>query len=345
MCSGHKSHATSSTDTVVDSSKHIAQIIRRLEEHGMKFSFCLNKDELLLLSGFGLLCQGIDLNRKQNPMLDTRTLIYGVIQSLESAEAPGASDFQRIACAVTGIDQQLDQPQEAMVRRRSHEHVAASTKRVPATRKYLQFATRPSASGARSYQTPGTRPKSTKYIPHLETGRSSAASSVVSTPIVQYSRPPLTTQNTAPCQIGSLAVPNLDFLQLNRMAHQNGHLSPPSSGEHGSPYDAERLDEYNAAVPPPVPYDNVAPPSQVLSTCISNSPSSTSYAWPPNMWALPSGMINNLLPSQNMTSFSEEDTMSVDELSTGDATGEVGQDMLSIGDGHDALNGFGGYRP
>ena len=40
---------------LASSSKHIIQIVQLLEERRMSFSFCLNKNELLLLAGFGLL--------------------------------------------------------------------------------------------------------------------------------------------------------------------------------------------------------------------------------------------------------------------------------------------------
>ena len=47
--------AGSSMVALASSSKHIIQIVRLLEERRMSFSFCLNKNELLLLAGFGLL--------------------------------------------------------------------------------------------------------------------------------------------------------------------------------------------------------------------------------------------------------------------------------------------------
>ena len=40
---------------LASSSKHIIQIVQLLEERRMSFSFCLNKNGLLLLAGFGLL--------------------------------------------------------------------------------------------------------------------------------------------------------------------------------------------------------------------------------------------------------------------------------------------------
>ena len=70
----------------------------------MSFSFCLNKNELLLLAGFGLLFQGLNLDRKGKLIQDSHRLLCSVTEILERNNAPGAADFKKIACAMISVD-------------------------------------------------------------------------------------------------------------------------------------------------------------------------------------------------------------------------------------------------
>ncbi len=70
---GHK--ADPSIVALAQSSKHIIQIIQLLEERRMSFSICLNKDNVLLLAGFGLLYQTLGLDRKGKLIQDSQRLL------------------------------------------------------------------------------------------------------------------------------------------------------------------------------------------------------------------------------------------------------------------------------
>ncbi|KAL8638815.1 MAG: hypothetical protein Q9226_008956, partial [Calogaya cf. arnoldii] len=98
------SKALSSIVALADSSKHIIQIVQLLEERRMSFSFCLNKNELLLLSGFGLLFQGLDLNRKGKLLQDSQRLVCSVIAIVERNAALGSAAFKSVACAMISVD-------------------------------------------------------------------------------------------------------------------------------------------------------------------------------------------------------------------------------------------------
>ena len=88
---------------LADSSKHIIQIIQLLEERNMNFSFCLNKDELLLLAGFGLLFQNLDLNQEGVLIRDNQRLVCSAIQILEHDLAPSAIPFKKVACSIIAV--------------------------------------------------------------------------------------------------------------------------------------------------------------------------------------------------------------------------------------------------
>ena len=89
---------------LADSSKHIVQIIQLLEERCMSFSFCLNKNELMTLSGFGLLYQGLSVKREGKLIKDSQKLVRVVVELLEQEAAPGAKEFKKIASALAPED-------------------------------------------------------------------------------------------------------------------------------------------------------------------------------------------------------------------------------------------------
>lgn len=70
----------------------------------MSFSFCLNRNEVLILSGFSLLFQGLDLNRQGKLIKDNQRLVCSVIELLERAAAPGAAEFKKVACSMLSVD-------------------------------------------------------------------------------------------------------------------------------------------------------------------------------------------------------------------------------------------------
>lgn len=79
----------------------------------MSFSFCLNKNEMLTLCGLSLLYQGLDLKQEGKLMQDSQRLVSVVIKYLQRANAPGASDFKRLAASMIKLDSQSSQPKVA----------------------------------------------------------------------------------------------------------------------------------------------------------------------------------------------------------------------------------------
>ena len=90
---------------LADSSKHIIQIIQLLEERGMSFSFCVNKNEVLSLCGLSLLYQAIDLKTEGKLLKDNQRLICAVIKFLEKGYSPSAQEFKKIVYSMFTFEQ------------------------------------------------------------------------------------------------------------------------------------------------------------------------------------------------------------------------------------------------
>jgi len=83
--------------TLASSSKRIVQILELLEERNLSFSFCLNKTELLVTSGLGLLLQAMNLDKSSRLMQDNHKTIQTVEMMLEQDDSPAASGFKQLA--------------------------------------------------------------------------------------------------------------------------------------------------------------------------------------------------------------------------------------------------------
>ncbi|KAM5382041.1 hypothetical protein ACJZ2D_002643 [Fusarium nematophilum] len=105
---GHK--AAPALISIGTSSKHIIQIIQLLEERSMTFSFCLNKDDLLVVCGMTLLYHSIDLKHDSKLMRDDERLVNAVIRILDKNKAPGSLDFKRVAGMLIAVDETVGSP-------------------------------------------------------------------------------------------------------------------------------------------------------------------------------------------------------------------------------------------
>lgn len=92
------SRSSSSMIAMASSCKHIVQIIQLLNERGLSFAFCLNRDDLLVTSGFGLLFQGLGLEASSKILKDNHKMIHAVMGILDKSSAPCAPEFRKVAC-------------------------------------------------------------------------------------------------------------------------------------------------------------------------------------------------------------------------------------------------------
>ena len=79
---------------VGDACKHIVQIVQLLDERKLSFSFCLNRNEVLVQAGFGLLFQTLGLARDGKLIKDSNRLVCSVMDMLERGSAAGSMEFR-----------------------------------------------------------------------------------------------------------------------------------------------------------------------------------------------------------------------------------------------------------
>jgi hypothetical protein len=75
----------------------MVQVVQLLQERGLSFSFCLNKDEVLVLSGFGLLFQRLTLDPNSKILKESSKMVAAVVDILTKSEAPCAPEFTKLA--------------------------------------------------------------------------------------------------------------------------------------------------------------------------------------------------------------------------------------------------------
>ena len=91
------SSASSSVLAVAESSKHIIQILQLLQERSLNYTVCINKPELILTCGFGLMYQMSELPENSKLRKDTQQFITACVDLLERAGTPSVISFRKIA--------------------------------------------------------------------------------------------------------------------------------------------------------------------------------------------------------------------------------------------------------
>lgn len=332
---------------LADASKHIIQIIQLLEERRMSFSFCLNKNEILILSGFGLLFQGLDLNRHGKLIKGSQRLVCSVIEILERASAPGAGEFKKVACSMISIERfAKDSSASTVLQRRSEGPMPAPQDTIKSARKQLQaIASRFSFGATRSAKQEQTSSRRAT-IPEIAPGKTVvfarqdsqlSISSARSEPAIghggrQDSICPsmLAHPDSAMVQGGrrrtpaqpeqrnhmttTLEGPNLDYLHFGNDPVPTYPISQNSNKASVSTTEWERLlgslDSCQSNI-----YDGIygGPSPDMLST--NTSPTHGGHlGWSPEVW----GGDTNPEPRQSVLSISEESLTSGEDFSSCD---------------------------
>jgi len=102
--------ASASVVALASSSKRIVQLVQLLDERNLNFSHCMNKDELLIVSGFGLLFQAMDLEKDGKFLRDVSRMVYTVADLLENRHAPSAAEFRAISASILPITEVSSAP-------------------------------------------------------------------------------------------------------------------------------------------------------------------------------------------------------------------------------------------
>lgn len=307
----------------------------------MSFSFCLNKNELLLLAGFGLLFQGLNLDRKGKLIQDSQRLLCSVIEILERNIAPGAADFKKVTCAMISVDR-FSKDARAM----SDDNMSAPKNVSKSSRKLQAIASRftsgnPPAirrepsNGRRS--TAPTLPTATFSI-YDRSNSTHSLSSAVSDPMPRIGYSNSRTDSQSPRQSGPLKTPNLDYLSFNEEPSPSPHQSSPNLSRQSKDKDTASPNFSTSAQQTQAAMDSLFPNTDIFSSYLRTPPAGT-IDWCPDIWNMPSDMGNSVPPAP---SYSEEELTSGEELSSCDTGRDFnGLDMPNV-DSFVGLEGLDG---
>lgn len=225
ICASLGSRSSSSMMAMASSCKHMVQIIDLLDERGMSFAFCLNRSEVLILSGFGLLFQSTGLEPHSKILKDNSKTITAIVQHLNVSTAPCTPAFKRVA-------NMFKEPSSMPTLSRQNSNGTSTAESPTSTRKQLKaIAARLSSSIAPKIQgTDGSRRHSISLHPQDARNASQPSlhpptypsrSEPARSPVNMFSRPaslgaiPSAPVPTKPSKHRHQpSMPNLDFLSF-----------------------------------------------------------------------------------------------------------------------------------
>ncbi|KAK7547843.1 fungal-specific transcription factor domain-containing protein [Phyllosticta citricarpa] len=103
LCADLGSRASAAVLAVAGSCKHIVQIVQLLEERNLGFSLCINKNDLLVSSGFGLLFQAIELDQDSKLFKENLRLTTVIADHLDRSLSPAAAPFGDVVKSMAGV--------------------------------------------------------------------------------------------------------------------------------------------------------------------------------------------------------------------------------------------------
>ena len=314
----------------------------------MSFSFCLNKNEVLLLAGFGLLYQGLEVDQKGKLIQDSQRLMCSVIEILDRTGAPGAVDFRKLACAVIHVDRFTRDARtfedKSNSRRMSEGSMPAPKTTSRSPRRQIQaFASRIASSTLPlplkrehtwdrrcTVQDVVAKPNAAKYA---RSDSQNSISSVASEPTQRHLQNKVTARKTSH-HTAAFETPNLDYLSFPN--EQNASIS------HAPPKSTSGAKEPNCPMvrssTQQAPFNSLLSSQDVLSAHTSASSSSATHDWAFDCWMVPQASTGPA-SAQSVLSFSEEDLTSGEELSTCDPIGGIAISNVENLDGFDDLDG------
>lgn len=319
-----------------------------LDERKLSFSFCLNRNEVLVQAGFGLLFQTLNLDRDGKLIKDCNRLVCTVIDMLERGSAAGAHEFRRIGCSMISVPRVEQIPTPAISRHNSEGSMGAPMDSFRATQKSLKaIAARfsPAAKANRQDLKEPRRATLPAISPSMgvhPNPSSTSLSSIRSEPPAARSEPTLSpmshraTLSLYTKRRASNAIrqnPNIDYLSFGPDPLANYPFNNNGCGKtEVSPADWERLlsslDNGQTNI-----YDTIygGPPADALLDCPPLSAGAeTNLTWSPSVWNW--GSYTDQAPPQSVLSFSDESLTSGEEFNNcGDFGSTPGNDRIYQG--------------
>jgi hypothetical protein len=331
--------ASSAVVAVGDACKHIVQIVELLDERKLSFSFCLNRNEVLVQAGFGLLFQTLDLAREGKLIKDNNRLVCTVMDMLEHGNAAGYPEFRRVGCGVVTVPRVEQMPAPPLSRNNSDQNMGAPLDTFRATQKSLKAlaarfspgvlkATRANAQEPRRATLPALSPHVGSHLNHSSTSLSSirsepstARSEPTLSPLshrASFSMPNKRRPSQPPSQQQQQQQQrNIDYMPfpIDPLASYTLSNSNHAIKSEVSPADWERLlsslDNGQTNI-----YDTIygGPPADALLDMTPMSASTDSNTtWSPNVWNWAS-YASEAPPPQSVLSFSDESLTSGEEF-------------------------------
>ncbi|PNS20282.1 hypothetical protein CAC42_5732 [Sphaceloma murrayae] len=367
--------ASSAMITLASSCKSIAQILALLTERGLSFSYCLNKEELLILSGFGLLMQGLDLEEGTKLLKDNHKTLALIIGQLDQMKASAASAFRHVTCTYLpasshrsskssstsssrhGSDGAMPVPHQSTIPAAMKQHFKAMTQKLWPDKPQDAYNLQRRMTSAGPYQhaphsqtvptlSPGEMPRMPRSEPARSPGDEKPLADISAH---RFSVPPAQAQ---PAHTKPRTSLNLDYLSFT-----SGTSTPTVTAptKRSNQTDWERLlanlDNGQTNI-----FDNIygGPPVEMLQETneqksrqvqlppgVSSGDRNDPLGWDPQIWAVTSSDLTPVDPAPTITE-------SVVSLSSNDDSRASGvgptlglEGLEDIGDPHD-LESYGG---
>jgi hypothetical protein len=326
---------------VGDACKHIVQIVQLLDERKLSFSFCLNRNEVLVQAGFGLLFQTLNLARDGKLIKDCNRLVCAVMDMLESGNAAGFNEFRRIGCSLVAVPRVEHMPAPTLSRHNSEGNMAAPMDTFRATQKSLKaIAARFSPSAMKATRNEVQEPRRAT-LPTISPNMgvhanpsSTSLSSIRSEPHIARSEPTLSPlsqrasfsmpNKRRPSQSTAQAQQQQQQRNIDYLSFANDPLASYAlQTTHGvkaevSTSDWERLlsslDNGQTNI-----YDTIyggTPADALVDVAPQSAGGDSNITWSPNVWNW-SSYSSEAPPPQSVLSFSDESLTSGEEFSGG----------------------------
>ncbi|KAF2817710.1 uncharacterized protein BDZ99DRAFT_432017 [Mytilinidion resinicola] len=319
---------------VADSSKSIVQIVQLLDERNLSFSFCLNRNEILVQAGFGLLFQTLNLNQDGKLMKDCQRTVCSVIEMLDRNSATGAADFRRVGCSMVAVPRAEKALPITLSRHNSEGSMPAPADTFRATQKHLKaIASRFTPKHSRNGSNESRRATLASITPSMTQHTNQSSSSISSirseqgharseptmSPLTHRSSIPTSHSKRHPSASPSNSAlrqnPNLDYLSFAQDPLSSYPFTATIGGKSEvSPTDWERLlsslDNGQTNI-----YDTIyggPPVDGLLDVPHLSAGAEAHLAWAPGVWGL--GDVGAQQPPQSVLSFSDESLTSGEDF-------------------------------
>ncbi|KAF3398571.1 hypothetical protein F1880_006338 [Penicillium rolfsii] len=136
VCFAEENVRSPSVLAMSDSAKHILQILELLDERRLCLSVSINRRELVLFSGLGLLWQTMGVKRESKLAKESQKLLSTVLEHLQSESTSAANEFRIVAS--NWVSFETNDQKAVTARKQSSEMGAPTHKPIKSPMKHLQ---------------------------------------------------------------------------------------------------------------------------------------------------------------------------------------------------------------